>query len=226
MVQHDSTTTTSMPTQSNYSRVLKRLYIQHKYLMVKKKCLKLKVSPGVKSFVRLWTLAFTNGAKQLVVHEALEMMLSECLYWSALTPTTYVGTSLPLAGAVIRTFLAPACKLQKTSQLRQPNLPPRSGRRTNSHLPDRDQPPCFGCPCLPIRNQEKEARAKKAHVRPDTTHRGRGGGRLLTCRILHISRAKRIGPNHSTKKTSALIALRMAKILLWPSAKLNYHTAS
>jgi hypothetical protein len=56
---------------------------------------------------RLPTL--TKGARQLVVHEALEMMGYSCLYWSALTPTTKVGMSEPLAGAVIRTFLAPAC---------------------------------------------------------------------------------------------------------------------
>mmetsp|Transcript_303 Transcript_303/g.760 ORF Transcript_303/g.760 Transcript_303/m.760 type:complete len:220 (+) Transcript_303:1082-1741(+) len=51
---------------------------------------------------------FTKGARQLVVQEALEMMGYSCLYWSALTPTTKVGMSLPLAGAVISTFLAPA----------------------------------------------------------------------------------------------------------------------
>ena len=32
--------------------------------------------------------ALANGARQLVVQEALEMIGSECLYWSALTPTT------------------------------------------------------------------------------------------------------------------------------------------
>ena len=42
----------------------------------------------------------TNGAKPLVVQDALEMILSEFLYWSALTPKTYVGMSSPFAGAV------------------------------------------------------------------------------------------------------------------------------
>mmetsp|Transcript_8089 Transcript_8089/g.18341 ORF Transcript_8089/g.18341 Transcript_8089/m.18341 type:complete len:342 (+) Transcript_8089:276-1301(+) len=51
----------------------------------------------------------TNGARQLVVHEALEMM-GACgsKSSSALTPMTYVGMSSPFAGAVMSTFLAPA----------------------------------------------------------------------------------------------------------------------
>src|SRR5208337_3994284 len=52
----------------------------------------------------------TNGAKQLVVQLALEIML--CLagsYSFSLTPMTMVLTS-PLPGAEIITFLAPACK--------------------------------------------------------------------------------------------------------------------
>mmetsp|Transcript_2043 Transcript_2043/g.4924 ORF Transcript_2043/g.4924 Transcript_2043/m.4924 type:complete len:264 (-) Transcript_2043:111-902(-) len=51
----------------------------------------------------------TNGARQLVVHEALEMM-GACgsNSSSALTPMTYVGMSSPFAGAVMSTFLAPA----------------------------------------------------------------------------------------------------------------------
>merc|ERR1719409_1838660 len=51
---------------------------------------------------------FAKGARQLVVHEALETMFAEASYSSALTPTTYVGMSLPLAGAVMTTFFAPA----------------------------------------------------------------------------------------------------------------------
>src|SRR6266851_3074136 len=50
----------------------------------------------------------TRGARQLVVQEALEMML--CLagsYFSWLTPMTTVMSS-PLAGALMMIFLAPA----------------------------------------------------------------------------------------------------------------------
>mmetsp|Transcript_5799 Transcript_5799/g.19535 ORF Transcript_5799/g.19535 Transcript_5799/m.19535 type:complete len:370 (+) Transcript_5799:322-1431(+) len=49
-----------------------------------------------------------NGAKQFVVHDALDTIVADGSYWSALTPTTYVGMSDPLAGAVMTTFLAPA----------------------------------------------------------------------------------------------------------------------
>src|SRR5271154_5876744 len=53
---------------------------------------------------------YTNGARQLVVQLALEIIL--CLaasYSPSLTPITMVLTS-PLAGAEIITFLAPACR--------------------------------------------------------------------------------------------------------------------
>jgi hypothetical protein len=60
----------------------------------------------------------TKGARQVVVHEALEMMGYSCLYWSALTPITKVGISLPLAGAVISPFFAPACVARGDGQER------------------------------------------------------------------------------------------------------------
>jgi hypothetical protein len=53
----------------------------------------------------------TTGARQFVVHDALETMW--CLagwYSSSLTPMTMVLTSTPLPGAVKRTFLAPAAR--------------------------------------------------------------------------------------------------------------------
>merc|ERR1719352_970795 len=46
------------------------------------------------------------GARQLVVHEALETTVSEALYFSWLTPITYMGTA-SFGGAEIMTFLAP-----------------------------------------------------------------------------------------------------------------------
>ena len=49
----------------------------------------------------LRTLA--KGARQLVVQEALDTMGALGSYESQLTPTTYVGMSEPLAGAVIST---------------------------------------------------------------------------------------------------------------------------
>ena len=53
-------------------------------------------------------ITFTKGARQLVVQEALETILSLGSYLCSFTPTTYVGMSEPLAGAVITTFEAPA----------------------------------------------------------------------------------------------------------------------
>ena len=47
------------------------------------------------------------GAKQLVVHEAAEMIVSEAFKVPSFTPNTIVGKSFP-AGAEITTFLAPA----------------------------------------------------------------------------------------------------------------------
>ena len=47
------------------------------------------------------------GAKQFVVHEAAEMIVSSAVKMSSFTPNTTVGRSLP-AGAEITTFLAPA----------------------------------------------------------------------------------------------------------------------
>lgn len=44
-----------------------------------------------------------KGARQLVVQDALEMMGAEGSNVSQLTPMTYVGMSLPLAGAVMST---------------------------------------------------------------------------------------------------------------------------
>ena len=52
-----------------------------------------------------------NGARQLVVHDAFEMMW--CFagsYFSSLTPRTTVTSGL-LAGAVMMTFLAPAVEV-------------------------------------------------------------------------------------------------------------------
>jgi hypothetical protein len=47
------------------------------------------------------------GAKQFVVHDAAEMILSSLDKVPSLTPNTIVGKSFP-AGAEITTFLAPA----------------------------------------------------------------------------------------------------------------------
>ena len=57
---------------------------------------------GAKSFK-----ALAIGARQLVVQDAAEMMLSSALMVSWLTLYTIVGRSFP-AGAEITTFLAPA----------------------------------------------------------------------------------------------------------------------
>src|SRR5881628_3670882 len=59
---------------------------------------------------KLSITTFTIGTRQLVVHDALEMMV--CLagsYFSLLTPMQIVMSS-PLAGAEITTFLAPAVR--------------------------------------------------------------------------------------------------------------------
>ena len=56
------------------------------------------VEPGA-----LHTLA--KGARQLVVQEALDTMGALGSYESQFTPTTYVGMSEPLAGAVISTCM-------------------------------------------------------------------------------------------------------------------------
>ena len=54
------------------------------------------------------SMALAIGAKQLVVHEALEIILSVAgSYLSSFTPMTIVMSS-PLAGAEMITFLAPA----------------------------------------------------------------------------------------------------------------------
>merc|ERR1712225_158853 len=49
-----------------------------------------------------------SGARQLVVHEALEMTSSLGSYLSRLTPQTYIGASAD--GAEMTTFLAPPFK--------------------------------------------------------------------------------------------------------------------
>ena len=59
---------------------------------------------GAKSFS-----AFAIGAKQFVVQEAAEIILSSAVNTFSFTPKTTVGKSLP-AGAEITTFLAPAFK--------------------------------------------------------------------------------------------------------------------
>ena len=51
--------------------------------------------------------ALAIGARQFVVHDAAEMMLSSAVSVSWLTLYTIVGRSFP-AGAEITTFLAPA----------------------------------------------------------------------------------------------------------------------
>lgn len=51
-------------------------------------------------------LTLAKGARQLVVQEALETMGALGSYVSAFTPTTYVGMSEPLAGAVMSTCTA------------------------------------------------------------------------------------------------------------------------
>mmetsp|Transcript_6293 Transcript_6293/g.16236 ORF Transcript_6293/g.16236 Transcript_6293/m.16236 type:complete len:215 (+) Transcript_6293:1126-1770(+) len=65
-----------------------------------------------------------KGARQLVVHEALDTMGAFMSRSWSLTPTTCVGMSLPLAGAVMRTFLAPAERcLPAPSVLRKTPVP-------------------------------------------------------------------------------------------------------
>lgn len=54
-----------------------------------------------------WT-TLAKGAKQFVVHDALETTVSFPVYLSSLTPMTNIGASAD--GAVMTTFLAPACK--------------------------------------------------------------------------------------------------------------------
>src|SRR5438034_541844 len=56
----------------------------------------------------VWWITFASGARQLVVHDALEMIWCfDGSYFSSLTPSTIVMSG-PLAGAVITTFFAPA----------------------------------------------------------------------------------------------------------------------
>ncbi|KAH3687774.1 hypothetical protein WICPIJ_001237 [Wickerhamomyces pijperi] len=50
-------------------------------------------------------ITLANGAKQLVVQEALEIMFKSGVYLSSLTPITNIGASPD--GAVMMTFLAP-----------------------------------------------------------------------------------------------------------------------
>ena len=50
-----------------------------------------------------------SGAKQFVVHEALDIIFSSALYRWWLTPTTYVGV-FPFDGALMITFYAPPFK--------------------------------------------------------------------------------------------------------------------
>ena len=61
----------------------------------------------------LHTLA--KGARQLVVQEALDTMGALGSYESQFTPTTYVGMSEPLAGAVISTCVQEARVIQRAS---------------------------------------------------------------------------------------------------------------
>lgn len=62
--------------------------------------------PSTMPNLSLMTLA--NGAKQLVVHDALLRMLIDGLYVFSLTPHTNIGASAD--GAVMMTFLAPPFK--------------------------------------------------------------------------------------------------------------------
>ena len=56
---------------------------------------------------KLSRMTFTSGTRQLVVHDALDMMWCEAAsYFSWLTPITMVMSS-PLAGAEMITFFAP-----------------------------------------------------------------------------------------------------------------------
>src|SRR5437762_3238371 len=54
------------------------------------------------------TNTFTMGAAQLVVQEAFEMIMSSFESMWSLIPSTTVFTSLPLGGAEMITFFAPA----------------------------------------------------------------------------------------------------------------------
>jgi hypothetical protein len=54
--------------------------------------------------------AFTSGARQLVVHEALEMTVSDALRSLWLTPMTTVRSTSFSPGAETMTFRAPACR--------------------------------------------------------------------------------------------------------------------
>jgi hypothetical protein len=54
---------------------------------------------------------FTKGAKQFVVQEAFEKTVSFGSIESSLIPNTIVGTSLPLAGALMITRFAPSGRI-------------------------------------------------------------------------------------------------------------------
>lgn len=54
-------------------------------------------------------MIFARGARQFVVHEALERILIEGQYCLWLTPITNIGVE-SLGGAEMITFCAPACK--------------------------------------------------------------------------------------------------------------------
>jgi hypothetical protein len=62
------------------------------------------INPSTIPKLSCTTLA--NGAKQLVVHEALDTTFKFEVYYSWLTPITNIGVS-SLGGALMTTFLAP-----------------------------------------------------------------------------------------------------------------------
>jgi len=65
------------------------------------------INPSI--ILNLSWITFANGAKQLVVQEALLTMFKSALYLSWLTPITNIGV-LSFGGADIITFLAPPFK--------------------------------------------------------------------------------------------------------------------
>ena len=85
------------------------------------------IKPSMMVYLSWMTLA--RGAKQLVVQEALEMILCSELYESRLTPQTYIGASAD--GAEMMTFFAPPlrCALALCSGVRYAE-DAAGGRRT------------------------------------------------------------------------------------------------
>ena len=77
-------------------------------------------------------MILARGARQLVVHDALDTMSSESLYSSELTPMTNMGASPE--GAEMTTFLAPA-SMCFCAPSREVNTPVDSTTKSTSLAP-------------------------------------------------------------------------------------------